>query len=52
MKIPTRIRPENETQKHCKLTWCSAFGRTVLETFLDAAEIASVEKAGIVCEML
>lgn len=26
MKIPTRLKPENENQKHCRIKWRGAFG--------------------------
>jgi hypothetical protein len=52
MKIATRIKPENENQKHYKLQWQSAFGKTVLETFITDKEAEKYTKAGILCEQL
>lgn len=52
MKIPTRLRAENENQKHVRLRWTTVFGNTVLETFLTQKEQDRLFKAGIDIEQL
>lgn len=52
MKIPTRLKPENENQKPYKLQWQGAFGKMTLETFLTCDEVKKLSKTGIMCEIL
>ena len=52
MTIPTRLKPENENQKHCRVKWRGMFGNMILETFLTQAEMDDCNQNGFLCETL
>lgn len=51
MRIITRIRPENESQKCYVLDVESAYGHTKITTFLTEKEVKKYEKSGINCQL-
>jgi hypothetical protein len=50
MRLPMRIRKENDNQKYCIVAYNTAFGKVNAHTFLTDKEIEKLNACGFDCQ--